>query len=172
MIQARGPYPLRMVILPMAKIAKNELKRMTKAKVADLFMENGCSIDTMEAGSVKYEAIALAGSDQRIGAIYGSRGGACALWLKDEAWKRVKGELDPEQTKVVDVKMFGRGFQWAIHFNGPDDPAIEPTVKAAVDAGNARWTRTKTRRATEERRARERVIREAKMAEQRQDPWA
>ena len=64
------------------KLNKNQIKKLTREKVKQLFTEQGCSIYEKTAGSVSYETIGIGDSDQRIGALYGSRGGACALWVK------------------------------------------------------------------------------------------
>jgi len=157
------------------KLNKNQIKRMTREKVKTLFTQEGCQIYQKTAGSVSYETIGLEGSDQRIGALYGSRGGACALWVKEDAWNLIKesGVINSEsQHTVQDVSMFARGFQWAIHFSDCDEPAITDVVKACVATGQIRWDATQDRRAIESRRADERVVREAAMAEKRTDPWA
>lgn len=167
------------VIQMAQKMSKNEIKQATRQKIRDFFNTNGCTIDEKKAGSVDYEAIGISGSNQRIGAIYGSRGGACAIWVKEEVWESLQADsryihLFSKESgrKVTDVKMFARGFQWAIHFSGLDDDAIIPVCEAALNVGSGRWERTQKRRATELRRATERVEREAKMAEKRRDPWS
>jgi len=160
-------------------MTKNEIKQATRQKIRDYFLANGCTIDEKKAGSVDYEAIGISGSNQRIGAIYGSRGGACAIWVKEEVWEALLANhalahlfSKESDRKVTDVKMFARGFQWAIHFSGLEDEAIIPVCEAALRVGSGRWERTQKRRATELRRATERVEREAKMAEKRRDPWS
>jgi len=156
------------------KLSKNEIKQATRSLIRTLFEAAKCEIHEKAAGSVNYEAVAIAGSDQRIAAIYGSRGGACALWVKDATWTRLKqihGE-DARDMRVQDVSMFARGFQWAIHFDGPDDQWIPSVIAATVTEGTARWEKALDRRATEKRRADERELREAKMAAKRRDPFA
>jgi hypothetical protein len=161
------------------KRTKNEIKQETRMMLRTLFTASGCEIHEKQAGSVQYEAIGISGSDQRIAAIYGSRGGACALWVKDATWMELR-KLYPETirniqstgTRVQDVSMFARGFQWAIHFTGTEDPWIAPAVAATVNQGEIRWDKAVNRRATEQRRADERKDREAKMAEKRKDPFA
>ncbi len=157
------------------KLNKNQIKKLTRDKVKMTFTQQGCTVFRKTAGSVSYETIGLNGSDQRIGALYGSRGGACALWVKEDAWNAIKesGAIthDSEHT-VQDVSMFARGYQWAIHFKHHEDPAINTVVMACVSTGKIRWESTKERRAVEERRANERVVRELQMAEKRSDPWA
>ena len=156
------------------KQSKNEMKQATRSLLRTLFESAGCEIHEKAAGSVNYEAIGIAGSDQRIGAIYGSRGGACALWVKDATWSRLK-TLHPDKVRemrVQDVSMFARGFQWAIHFDGPEDAWIAPAVAATVEHGRLRWEKALERRATEKRRADDRERREAKMAAKRRDPFA
>jgi hypothetical protein len=156
------------------KLNKNQIKKLTRNKVKDAFTSKGCTIFKKTAGSVSYETIGLSGSDQRIGALYGSRGGACALWVKDDAWNVIKesGIVSPQTHTVQDVSMFARGFQWAIHFKDHNDSAIETVILACVSTGQIRWDATQERRAVEQRRASERVVREAAMSEKRSDPWA
>lgn len=156
------------------KLNKNQIKKMTRDLVKKSFQDKGCTIFLKTAGSVSYETVGLNGSDQRIGALYGSRGGACALWVKEDAWNAIKesGVITPETHTVQDVSMFARGFQWAIHFKDHVDPAIETVITACVATGQIRWEQTQERRAVEIRRANERVVREVNMAEKRSDPWA
>jgi hypothetical protein len=161
------------------KLTKNEIKQKTRSMLRMLFDAQGCEIHEKQAGSVQYEAIGMVGSDQRIAAIYGSRGGACALWVKDATWQELRKSypetirnIQSSGTRVQDVSMFARGFQWAIHFTGTEDPWIVPVVAATVNQGQIRWNKAVDRRATEQRRADERKDREAEMAEKRKDPFA
>ena len=94
------------------------------------------------------------------------------MWVKESAWDLIKDDLDPDEVRVEDVVMFGRGFQWAIHFDHPDDPLIDKAVEASVEAGKERWERAQKRRADDKRRAEARAERDAKMAERRRDPFA
>jgi len=154
------------------KLSKNELKQATRSILRSLFKQAGCDIHEKAAGSVTYETVGITGSDQRIAAIYGSRGGACALWVKDATWTRLKENHDCRQMRVQDVSMFARGFQWAIHFDGPDDSWIAPVVASTIIEGTKRWEKALDRRATEKRRSDDRERREAKMAAKRKDPFA
>ena len=154
-------------------IPKMKLKELTRESILDSFLISGCMTENKKSGAVKYTAISLPDSDQRLAAIYGSRGGAASLWMKDEAWCRIKGDImDPDSVRVEDVDLFGRGFQWAIHFDHPDDPLIMKAVKASVEVGKERWERAQKRRSDDQRRAEARAEREAAMAERRRDPFA
>lgn len=153
-------------------IPKMKLKEMTRSSILSAFQLNGCKTENKKSGAVKYTAISLPESDQRLAAIYGSRGGAAALWMKDGAWQLIKEDVDPDNVRVEDVDLFGRGFQWAIHFDHPDDPLIVKAVEASVAAGKDRWDRATKRRADDKRRAEARTERELKMAERRRDPFA
>jgi len=153
-------------------IPKMKLKQLTRESILDSFLLRGCTVENKKSGAVKYSAISLDDSDQRLAAVYGSRGGAAALWVKESAWDLIKDDLDPDEVRVEDVVMFGRGFQWAIHFDHPDDPLIDKAVEASVEAGKERWERAQKRRADDKRRAEARAERDAKMAERRRDPFA
>ena len=153
-------------------LSKNEIKRLTKEACVRAFAERGCIADPKMAGTMKYVPISISGSTQRIAAIYGSRGGGASIWIKEEVFAMIKPRLDPDQVKVEDVDLFKRGFQWAIHFDGPHDPVIELVAQAAVEHGQERWERAVKRKADDDRRAQTRKEREEARRASRRNPWA
>ena len=155
-----------------AALSKNQIKKLTKEACIRAFVERGCIADPKTAGGMKYVPISLSGSTQRIAAIYGSRGGGASIWVKEEVFAMVRHELDPDMVKVEDVDLFKRGFQWAIHFNGPSDPVIQIIAHAAVEHGQERLERAIKRQADEERRAATRKQREEERRLNRRNPWA
>tara|TARA_R110000744_G_scaffold1725_1_gene6178 strand:+ start:4799 stop:5278 length:480 start_codon:yes stop_codon:yes gene_type:complete len=150
---------------------KAEIKKETKNRIIELFKSENCEIEERRTGSITYHAISIAGSDQRIAAIYGSLGGAASLWIKKDAWEIVAPTLDKNSVRVEDVDLFRRGFQWAVHFDGRDDVSLEPVVMATVEAGRVRWNRALTRRANDSRRAQVRAEKKAEMDAKRNDAW-
>ena len=152
-------------------LSKNELKRITKAACVQAFAIQDCIADEKTAGTMKYTPISLVGSTQRIAAIYGSRGGGASIWVKEEVFALVRSELNPNTTRVEDVNSFNRGFQWAIHFDSPDDPVIQVVAEAAVEHGKERWARAIKRRKDDDRRALTRADREAERKLKKRDPW-
>ena len=156
-----GPTPDKML-----------LKQTTREVIAQVFKDRGCSVENKRAGAVKYSPISIKGSDQRCAAIYGSKGGAASLWIKEEAWLRLKPKMNRRTARVEDVDLFGRGFQWAVHFDDPDDPTIVVAAEIAMEVGRERWERAKTRRANDARRKKARILREAEIAKRKRDPFA
>lgn len=156
----------------MTDYTKAEIKTMTKASIMDAFTEHGCTFDEKTAGAVKYTAISLMGSYQRIAAIYGSQGGGASVWIKEAAWDKIRPQVSEGDIRVDDVDLTKRGFQWAIHFDNPNDPHIKMVVDAVVEVGQVRWARAVKRREDDVRRAAARKIREAEMAERKRNPFA
>jgi hypothetical protein len=126
--------------------SKSQIKKETKSKIIELYKSLGCEVEERKTGSISYHAFSILGSDQRIAAMYGSLGGAASLWIKKDAWSIVAPSLDRNTTRVEDVDLFRRGFQWAVHFTNQDDEALEPVVRASVEAGTVRWNRAIKRR--------------------------
>ena len=149
---------------------------MTKAAIMSAFEKHGCTGDDKTAGAVKYTAISIKGSYQRIAAIYGSQGGGASVWVKEDAWTQIRPQVvsawKEGKLRVDDVDLTKRGFQWSIHFDTPNHPHIETIVKECVNVGHIRWERAQKRIADDARRAEARIIREAKMAERKRDPFA
>jgi hypothetical protein len=148
---------------------KRELKRITKAKTISLFEASGdFVVDEKMAGSVTYHTVKWADDDQVIAAIYGSLQHCASIWMKENAFGRVKSLL-PEDAHVEDVAPFRRGFQWAVHIKHPDSPLVPLIVDACISAGAERLEKTKSRREADERRAVARAEREKRRAETRRD---
>jgi len=156
----------------MTEYTKAEIKTMTKASIIDAFDKYGCTFDEKTAGAVKYTAISLMGSYQRIAAIYGSQGGGASIWIKESAWEQIRPQVSEGNIRVDDVDLTKRGFQWAIHFDNPNDPHIQMIVDAVVEVGEIRWARAKKRKEDDARRAEQRIVREADMAERKRNPFA
>ncbi len=153
-------------------IDKMTMKAMTRKAIEDAFVARGCTTSQKTAGAVKYTPISFGESDQRLAAIYGSKGGAASVWIKEETWTRLRPHVNPDNIRVEDVDLFGRGFQWAVHFDHHDDPLILHLADIAVECGTERWERAKMRREADSRRESIRAEREAEMAERKRDPFA
>ena len=154
------------------KIDRMTMKTMTRDAIENAFLMRGCTTSQKTAGAVKYTPISLADSDQRLAAIYGSKGGAASVWIKEETWARLRPQVNPDEVRVEDVDLFGRGFQWAVHFDYYDDPLISLLADIAVECGQERWERAKMRREADARRESLRAEREAEMAKRKRDPFA
>lgn len=147
-------------------------KQAVRNAIIDLYLESGCEAHDKNAGAVNYTTLGLRGSPQRIGAVYGSRGGGASLWIKEDVFQQVKPELNPDEVRIEDVDLTRRGFQWAFHFDDPNDPIIELVVRTSIELGLVRWEKTLKRREDEKRRAEKRAIKEAEMAQRKRNPFA
>ena len=156
-------------------IGKRELKKQTKANIAAAFADRGLTsdrpihVENRRAGSVDYQVVKFIDEDkQAIAAIYGSLKHCAAIWVKEDAFLRIRSLL-PEDASVEDVAPFRRGFQWAIHIKSPSSVLIPLIIDACVVAGLDRLARTIERRELEAVRAEKRADREAKKSEERRD---
>ena len=156
-------------------IGKRELKKQTKANIAQSFADKGLSLDkpihveNRKAGSVDYQVVKFLEEDkQAIAAVYGSLKQCAAIWVKEDAFMTIRAIL-PEDAVVEDVSPFRRGFQWAIHIKSPNSILIPMIVDACVNAGIVRLTKTIERRELEIERAEKRADREAKKTAERRD---
>ena len=142
---------------------------MTRENLKAKLLEHGLECEDMQAGSITYTVARFPHEpNQIVAAIYGSIKGCASLWMKEAAFQEAKPNL-PSDTVVEDVAMFRRGFQWAVHFDAPTSELIPVCVSATVSAGTNRLNKTLKRRADDDRRAAEREVRQAKMAERKRD---
>lgn len=156
-------------------IGKRELKKQTKANIAQSFSDIGLSLDNpihvenRTAGSVNYQVVKFISEDkQAIAAVYGSLHHCAGIWVKEEAFTRIRAIL-PDDAVVEDVSPFRRGFQWAIHIKSPNSVLIPMIADACINVGLKRLVKTQERRELEVERAEKRADREAKKAEERRD---
>lgn len=157
------------------KPSKNELKAQTRARMVSMFERQGMTVESHSAGAVNYLSVSIPESDQNLAAIYGSRGKAASLWMKEPAWILLRSKLTAEQKrtiKVEDVDLFRRGFQWAVHFETPEDEHLAWAIDCCVEAGETRWENKKVRVAKEQAAKKRRLAKEAEMAEKRRSPFA
>lgn len=146
--------------------SRRENKKLVRAAMIDAF---GDQVETKDicTGTVTYTVIRPKGHDFNIAAIYGSKTpGGQSLWVKEAVWEML-AEADRDSANVVDVALFNRGWQWAIHTGNASDPLIEKTAQAALEWGNDEASRKEERQALKAERARKRAEREARMAEKR-----
>jgi len=156
-------------------IGKRQLKIQTKANIGQSFADIGLArdmpihVENRKAGSVDYQVVKFIGEDsQAVAAIYGSLQHCAAIWVKEEAFLRLRSIL-PDDAHVEDVAPFRRGFQWAIHIKSPESILIPIIAEACTIAGMERLSKTIERRELEVQRAEKRADREAKKAEERRD---
>lgn len=149
-------------------IGKRENKRQTKAALLTALEDRGLKIEEMAAGSVTYHVARWPDENQIICAIYGSLRHAASVWVKEAAFDILKPDL-PDDAVVEDVAPFRRGFQWSVHFSGPWDELIKPTLDACVEAAENRLERTLERRKQDEVREAKRKAREAARAASKRD---
>tara|TARA_R110000803_G_scaffold107958_4_gene176151 strand:- start:5324 stop:5824 length:501 start_codon:yes stop_codon:yes gene_type:complete len=156
-------------------IGKRELKKQTKANIAQAFQDTGMRrdmpihVELKKAGSVDYQVVKFLGEErQAVAAIYGSLKHCAAIWVKEDAFMRIKAML-PADAEVEDVSPFRRGFQWAIHIKSPSSVLISLVAEACTQSGAERLAKTITRRELEETRAEKRADRETKKLETRRD---
>tara|TARA_R110001592_G_scaffold102696_4_gene289748 strand:+ start:1209 stop:1727 length:519 start_codon:yes stop_codon:yes gene_type:complete len=157
-------------------VGKRELKKQTKANIASSFQDRGLKaddhlvhIENRRAGSVDYQVVKFVREDkQAIAAIYGSLQYCAAVWVKEDAFMKIRAIL-PDDAHVEDVSPFRRGFQWAIHIKSPNSILIPMIADACVSAGIDRLNKTIERRELEVIRAEKRADREVKKAAERRD---
>jgi len=156
--------------------SKNALKQQTRERLTTLFKNAGMTIENHSAGAVNYISVSIPSSGQNCAAVYGSRGGAASLWMKQDAWELLRDEVNAagiaESLRIEDVDLFRRGFQWAVHFNSPSDSHLEMAVNACVESGKERWRLTQERWAKEKAALAKRHEKEKEIASRRRDPFA
>lgn len=118
-------------------IGKQEMKRLTKAKIVDDFTSAGGFVAvTRSAGAVNYVALKPSEDSQFvIASVYGDRRGAASIWVKDECFTllKEKGVITAvEDRNVKDVSFFKRGMDWQIEIHNNTDLLIGEIVAASV----------------------------------------
>lgn len=143
-------------------VSRRENKKMVRAAMVAAF---GDEVETQDicTGTVTYTVIRLAGENFNIAAIYGSRlPGSQSIWVKEAVWQTLDDELREDLT-TVDVALFNRGWQWAIHSADVQDPAFDAIAEAAVAWGRNEKSQRDSRQAEKAERARKREARKAEM---------
>ena len=158
------------------KLTKNQVKEKTRERIVNLFEAQSATVESHSAGAVNYLSVSVMDSDQNCAAVYGSRGKAASLWMKEPAWLLLRKSLTDagigvSDIKVEDVDLFRRGFQWAVHFDSPDDAHLAWAVDCCVQAGEERWARKQERLKKEQAAKVRRLAKEAEMAEKRRSAW-
>ena len=133
---------------------KRELKKQTKANIAQAFQDTGIRRDMPIHVELKK-------ADSKLKEIYGDAGDHVAALSASVGM--------PDDATVEDVSPFRRGFQWAIHIKSPSSVLISMIAEACTQAGADRLSRTQDRRELEASRAEKREARETKKAEERRD---
>ncbi len=144
------------------KPSRRENKKRVRASMIAAF---GDSVETKDicTGTVTYTVIRPKGQSFNIAAIYGSKtAGGQSLWVKEAVWSGIDATLR-DSTHAVDVALFNRGWQWAIHTGDENDAIINAAATAALDWGNAELTRKEERAAKKADRAAKRLARESAM---------
>jgi uncharacterized protein (DUF342 family) len=118
-------------------IGKQEMKRLTKAKIVDDFTAKGGFVAVeRSAGAVKY--IALKPSEESqfvIASVYGDRRGAASVWVKDECLEILKDSgviTATEDRNIKDVSFFKRGMDWQVEIHDNKDTLIGEIVAASI----------------------------------------
>ena len=148
---------------------KRQLKKMTRERILSEYQAQGFVVEEQTAGSITYQVVKFPDEDKQVvAAVYGSLNQCASIWMKEPAFAIV-GPTLPDDAVVEDVDPFRRGFQWAIHIEGPESTLIPKIIQATVDAGRDRLSKTLKRREADARRDRERADRLAKKAASRRD---
>ena len=148
------------------KVSRRENKKLVRAAMIESF---GDSVETQDicTGTVTYTVVRLKGQSFNIAAIYGSKNpGAQSLWVKEAVWQSID-ESVRDDTSVVDVGLFNRGWQWAVHTGDANDDILNVVAKAALDWGAEEQARKTERAEKAATRKANREAREAKMEAKR-----
>jgi hypothetical protein len=118
-------------------IGKQEMKRLTKAKIVDDFTATGGFIAVeRSAGAVNYVALKPSEDSQFvIASVYGDRRGAASVWIKDECFEilKEKGAITAvEDRNVKDVSFFKRGMDWQVEIHNNTDSLIGEIIAAST----------------------------------------
>lgn len=117
-------------------IGKQEMKRLTKAKIVADFEANGFVAVERSAGAVNY--VALKPSEDSpfvVASVYGDRRGAASIWIKDECFEILKdnGSLSADEDRnIKDVSFFKRGMDWQVEIHDMHDSVIPSVIKASI----------------------------------------
>jgi hypothetical protein len=148
------------------KPSRRENKKRVRASMIAAF---GDAVETKDicTGTVTYTVIRPKGQSFNIAAIYGSKtAGGQSLWVKEAVWSNIDKELR-DATHSVDVALFNRGWQWAIHTGDENDEIITAAAESALTWGAAELARKEERTAKKAERAAKRLARESAMAAKR-----
>ena len=118
-------------------IGKQEMKRLTKAKIVEDFTAKGGFVAVeRSAGAVNYVALKPTEDSQFvIASVYGDRRGAASIWVKDECLEilKEKGAITSvEDRNIKDVSFFKRGMDWQVEIHDNADRLIGEIVAASV----------------------------------------
>lgn len=118
-------------------IGKQEMKRLTKAKIVEDFTAKGGFVAVeRSAGAVNYVALKPSEDSQFvIASVYGDRRGAASVWIKDECFEilKEKGAITAvEDRNVKDVSFFKRGMDWQVEIHDNKDALIGEIIAASV----------------------------------------
>lgn len=117
-------------------IGKQEMKRLTKAKIVADFEANGFVAVERSAGAVNYIALKSdADSPFVVASVYGDRRGAASIWVKDACFELLKdnGSLTADEDRnIKDVSFFKRGMDWQVEIHDIHDDVIPKVIEASV----------------------------------------
>ena len=118
-------------------IGKQEMKRLTKAKIVDDFTATGGFVAVeRSAGAVNYVALKPSEDSQFvIASVYGDRRGAASVWIKNECFEilKEKGAITAvEDRNVKDVSFFKRGMDWQVEIHNNTDSLIGEIIAAST----------------------------------------
>ena len=118
-------------------IGKQEMKRLTKAKIVEDFTAKGGFVAVeRSAGAVNYVALKPSEDSQFvIASVYGDRRGAASVWIKDECFEilKEKGAITAgEDRNIKDVSFFKRGMDWQVEIHDMHDAVIDLIINASI----------------------------------------
>lgn len=149
-----------------SKPSRRENKKRVRAAMIAAF---GDQVETKDicTGTVTYTVIRPKGHEFNIAAIYGSKTpGGQSLWVKEAVFQDIDESLR-DTAHVVDVALFNRGWQWAIHTGDENDDIITNAAQSALKWGLDEAERKAERLAKKAEREAKKVEREARMAAKR-----
>jgi hypothetical protein len=156
-------------------IGKQEMKRLTKAKIVDDFTHQGFVAVERSAGAVNYVALKPSEDSQFvIASVYGDRRGAASVWIKDDCLEILKNEgliSAVDDRNIKDVSFFKRGMDWQVEIHDNTDRLIGDIVAASVIVRDAILEIEAEKASIRAEKAAEAKERADKMAAKRKSPF-
>jgi len=148
------------------QVSRRENKKLVRKAMIEAF---GAEVETQDicTGTVTYTVIRLKGQSFNIAAIYGSKNpGAQSLWVKEAVWQDLNAEVR-DDVHSVDVGLFNRGWQWALHTGDADDTMLSTVAKHCITWGKEEQVRKHQRAELKATRDAKRAERESRMEAKR-----
>lgn len=157
------------------KIGRHELKRLTKEKIANSFIEKGLTTVERSAGVITYLAVKFdENSPYNACSIYGDRTKCASIWVKDNVLKELisNGDIsEGDGREIKDVSFFKRGADWSIQIEDFNDAMIDTVVEQVIAQETEQHEAWSSRQEALEEKKRRMKAKEEEMNAKRRDPF-